>query len=131
MKVLKLTPWVPAEASEEMPGAEHEQEQERLDQRGEDAQAVATEADQLAPPHDPDRAQLAAQAARRNAHAGDVAAIAWGAAGRVGSGDRLGGHQRPTMERPRERSRAVGWSWRAGLTAHHPGHVAAHVGHAG
>ena len=72
MNVLKLTPWVPAEASEEMPGAEHEQEQERLDQRGDDAQAVAAEADQLAPPDDADRAQLAAQAAGGDAHARQV-----------------------------------------------------------
>ena len=64
---LKLTPCVPAEASAREPGAEHEQEQERLHQRGDDAQPVAAEADQLALPDDLDRAQLAAQAARRDA----------------------------------------------------------------
>ena len=54
------------------PGAEHEQEQQRLDERGDDPHAVAAEADELAPPDDLDRAQLAAPAARRDADADDL-----------------------------------------------------------
>ena len=42
-------------------GAEHEEEEQRLDQRGDDPHPVVGEADQLAPPDDLDRAQLAAR----------------------------------------------------------------------
>ncbi len=41
--------------------AEDEQEQHRLDQPAEDARPGAHEADQLAHPHHPDRAELVAQ----------------------------------------------------------------------
>ena len=51
--------------------AEHEQEQQRLHERSHDPHAVAHEPDQLAPPDDLHRAQLAADAARRHAHADD------------------------------------------------------------
>ena len=52
-------------------GAEDEQEQQRLHQRRDDPHAVAAEADELAPPDDLDRAQLAAEAALRHADADD------------------------------------------------------------
>src|SRR5205823_5575788 len=49
--------------------AEHEQEQERLHERGNDPHAVVCEPDQLASPDDLHRPQLAAGAARRDANA--------------------------------------------------------------
>ena len=71
MNVFRLTPWVPALDRRCRPGAEHEQEQQRLHQRGDHPQPVGAEADQLAAPHDPDRAQLRGEAALRDADADD------------------------------------------------------------
>ena len=54
------------------PGAQHEQEQERLDQRGGHPQAVGPEADQLPAPDDLDRPQLGAQTALGHADPDDL-----------------------------------------------------------
>jgi hypothetical protein len=67
---------VPAEASRDRPVPEHEQEQQRLQQRGDDPHPVAREADQLAVPDDLHRAQIAAPAAGRDADAGDGRVLA-------------------------------------------------------
>jgi len=45
-------------------GAKHEEEEQRLDQRGDNSQPILREADQLSSPDDLDRPQLAAPAAR-------------------------------------------------------------------
>jgi hypothetical protein len=67
---------VPADASRDSPVPEHEQEQQRLQQRGDDPHPVAREADQLAVPDDLHRAQIAAPAAGRDADAGDGRVLA-------------------------------------------------------
>ena len=54
------------------PGAEREQEQQRLDERRDDAEPVLAEADELARPDDLDRAQLVAVAALGHPDADDV-----------------------------------------------------------
>ena len=72
MNVFSATPWVPALDEPLEAGAEHEQEQERLDQRGDHPQPVAAEADQLAAPDDLDRAQLRGEAALRDADTDDL-----------------------------------------------------------
>ena len=50
MNVVRSTPSVDASDSDCRPGAEDEQEQQRLDQRRHDPHAVVGEADHLAPP---------------------------------------------------------------------------------
>ena len=64
MNVRKLTPPSVAGDQRREPGAEHEQEQQRLHERGDDPQAVAAEADQLAVPDDAHGAQVARAACR-------------------------------------------------------------------
>ena len=63
MNVCRSTPPVELVGQRRQAGAEHEEEQHRLDERGDDAEAVLTEADQLALPHHLDAAQVLAQAA--------------------------------------------------------------------
>ena len=53
------------------PAAEHEEEQDRLDQRGDDPDAVVEEAEQLAVEDDLDRPELSASGAVRYPHRGD------------------------------------------------------------
>ena len=71
MNVFRPTPWVPALREPLEARAEHEQEQQRLHERGDHPQPVGAEADQLAAPDDPDRAQLGGEAALRDADADD------------------------------------------------------------
>ena len=80
MKVFRSTPCGARRGELLQARAEHEEEEQRLHQRGDDPDAVAAEADQLAPPDDLHRAQLAAPAARRDADADDL--------GRGGAGGR-------------------------------------------
>ena len=91
MKVFSSTPCVLAAGELLQARAEHEEEEQRLDERGDDPDAVAAEADQLAPPDDLHRPQLAAPAARRDADADDLGR------GGAGGGDGLlgGAHRRP------------------------------------
>ena len=100
MNVRRSTPCVPARREPRQPAAEHEQEQQRLQQRGDDPHAVAREADQLALPDDLDRAQVAAEAA-----GGDVDPRDRGRRGRrVGAGELAGRHRAIILAKLRLRS---------------------------
>jgi hypothetical protein len=88
-------------------GAEHEQEQQRLQQRGDDPHPVAREADELALPDDLHRAQVAAQAASGDAHPRDRRVLVLGGQLAAGHRDIMRANCRPTSVCEASASRIV------------------------
>ncbi len=68
---MKSTPPVPCLHQRAEAAAEDEQEQQRLDDRGDDARRIAAEADHLALPHDQRGADFVAEAALGDGDLGD------------------------------------------------------------